>query len=280
MERYSIKVVLKKIFLHPRGMAGGLILFTLLLAAIMAPVLATHDPYTINPDSRYNRPSPHNFLGTDQYGRDSFSRIIYGSRISLLVGSSILLTTSILSTLLGLVSAYFPRLDTIIMRFIDGMMAFPPLVLALTLMAMLGPRLSNVIIALTVSYIPSFTRVVRSNALAVKEFAFVESAKAQGASSLQILYRHILPNCMATIVIMGTLRFGYAILAESALSFLGVGIHPEQPSWGTILSQGRGVLRAAPWVSVFPGIAIFFTVLGINLIGERLRDVLDPLTKT
>ncbi len=274
--------LLYKIFVNPRGIIGGSILLIFVFIAIFAPYIATHDPYEINAWARYLRPdlSSENLLGTDRFGRDLFSRIIYGSRISLVVGVSIMLTTSFAATFLGLVAAYYSRVDNIIMRIIDGMMAFPPLVLAIVLMAMLGPRLSNVIIALTISYVPAFTRVVRSNALSIKQFEFVDAARSIGLPSWRIVLKHILPNCWATIIIMGSLRFGYAVLAEAALSFLGVGIHPEVPSWGTILSAGRDVLRVAPWVSIFPGIAIFLVVLAINLIGERLRDVLDPLTLT
>jgi len=252
------------------------IIVALLIISIAAPLIATHDPLAISILDRLKGPSSEHWMGTDEFGRDIFSRVVYGTRVSLLIASLVALTAAVVGTLMGLWSGYFGgALDFIIMRIMDGLMAFPALLLSLSIMAALGPSTVNLVIALGVVYLPSFARITRNTVLALRELEYVESSRAAGAGAVRIIFDHILPNCLSPLIINTTVVFGYAILSEAALSFLGFGA-PSKASWGAILSDGRDFIFQAPWISIYPGVAISLFVLGANLAGDGLRDILDP----
>ena len=246
------------------------------LVAVLAPLLASHNPNELNIASRLRSPGRANLFGTDSFGRDVYSRVVYGARLSILVGAMSVAVASIGGCLIGLIAGYYSRLDGILMRIMDGIMAFPNIVLAIALMASLGPSVLNVIISLGFVYMPRVARVVRSGVLVVRESLHVEAARALGARDYRILRLNILPNCLSPIIVQATFVFAYAVLGEAALSFLGVGVPPYISSWGNILSEGRQFITQAPWITVFPGAAIMLTVLGLNVVGDGLRDALDP----
>jgi peptide/nickel transport system permease protein len=258
------------------GVTGGLLAASVVVAALAAPWIATQDPLSLNPAIRLHPPSAAHWLGTDDFGRDVFSRVIYGSRLSLLIGSLVVIFTTAFGILGGITAGYFRVLDNVIMRVVDALLAIPPALLAIALMAVLGPRVSNLIIALTITYVPQLTRVVRSQVLVLREAIFAEAAKSAGASEGRIAFLHVLPNSLSAVLIQSTVTFADAVLTEAGLSYLGVGEPPGVPSWGNILSDGRNYMIQAPWMTVFPGLAIVVCVLGLNLLGDGLRDVLDP----
>lgn len=261
------------------AMIGGGILFLLLFVALCAPVLAPHDPMEQNLYARLEPPSLEHPLGTDDFGRDILSRMIYGSRISLRIGGASITAALLVGTLLGLWAGYWGGwADTLIMRCMDLFLAFPSILLAIAIVAVAGPGIDNAIMAVSVVLIPQFARLVRSSVLTVRETAYVEAARALGAGQMRILFVAILPNCMAPIIVQTTLGLGTAILEAAGLSFLGLGAQPPMPEWGAMLAGGRELLFEAPWVMTFPGLAIFIVVLAINLFGDGLRDALDPKT--
>ena len=261
------------------AMIGGGILFLLLFVALCAPVLAPHDPMEQNLYARLQPPSLEHPLGTDDFGRDILSRMIYGSRISLRIGGASITAALLVGTLLGLWAGYWGGwADTLIMRCMDLFLAFPSILLAIAIVAVAGPGIDNAIMAVSVVLIPQFARLVRSSVLTVRETAYVEAARALGAGQMRILFVGILPNCMAPIIVQTTLGLGTAILDAAGLSFLGLGAQPPLPEWGAMLAGGRELLFEAPWVMTFPGLAIFIVVLAINLFGDGLRDALDPKT--
>ena len=258
-------------------MAGGFIIVLLAsLCAILSPMVTSHDPTDLNTLDRLQAPSGDHWFGTDHLGRDVYSRTIYGSRISLLVGALVSLISVAGGAIFGVITGYSRFLDKIIMRFADGLMSFPSLLLAIALVAILGTTVVNVTVAIAVVQIPSITRVVRASVLSLREREFVEAARAVGAHPLRIVFRHVLPNTIATLLVYGTLTFALAILSEAGLSFLGAGIPLETPSWGNGMGQGRFYARQAFWVIFFPGLFLSLTILGINLVGDGLRDALDP----
>jgi len=258
---------------------GFIIIGVLVFISIAAPLITAYDPSAISIKDRLKAPDNRHLMGTDEFGRDIFSRVIYGTRVSLVIASLVAIVAAITGTLLGLWSGYFGgALDFIIMRIMDGLMAFPALLLSLSIMAALGPSTLNLIVALAVVYLPSFARLTRNTVLAIRELEFVESSRATGAGSLRIMFDHVLPNCISPLIVNITVIFGYAILSEAALSFLGFGA-PSKASWGAILSEGRDFVFQAPWISIYPGLAISFFVLGANLAGDGLRDILDPRMK-
>ena len=258
-------------------MAGGfVILIVIAFTAICSAQITTKSATRLSPQERLGAPSRDNWFGTDQLGRDVYARTIYGSRISLLVGVLVSCASMVGGAFFGCVAGYSRTLDSIIMRFADGLMAFPSLLLAIALMAVLAPGLTNVIVAITVVQIPTITRVVRSAVLSLREREFVDAARAIGASPVRIVFRHVLPNTVAILLVYGTLTFALAILSEASLSFLGAGIPLETPSWGNGMGQGRDYARQAFWVIFYPGLFLSITILGINLIGDGLRDALDP----
>lgn len=255
---------------------GGCIVLTVIVIALLAPVFAPYDPQEIEVPRRLIGPTTAHPFGTDNMGRDILSRVIFGARVSLQVGILVVLCAAGAGIVLGLTAGYSDRLDRLLMRIMDGLMAFPTTLLAIAMMAALGARLSNVIIALSVVYTPNVARVVRSITLVVRELDYVQAAQAMGASDARILSRHILPNCMAPVIVQGTFIFAQSVLAEAALSFLGVGLPPYIPSWGGVITSGRMFMQTAPWITLFPGFAILVMVLGLNLLGDGLRDLSDP----
>jgi peptide/nickel transport system permease protein len=257
-------------------MIGGGIVLAITLVAVFAPVLSPHDPQGINVIDRLQGPNRTYPFGTDNLGRDTLSRVIFGARISLIVGTMVVLCSTVLGIAFGLASGYSDRLDRVLMRIMDGLMAFPSILLAIALMAALGARLSNVIIALAIVFTPRVARVVRSVTLVLRELDYVQAAQALGAPVSRILARHVLPNALAPVIVQATFIFAESVLAEAALSFLGVGLPPYIPSWGTIITTGRQFMQIAPWITIFPGLAILIMVLGLNLLGDGLRDLSDP----
>lgn len=255
---------------------GGLIVLLMIGVALLAPLLTPYDPMWMIPMDRLKGPSWTHYFGTDSSGRDVFSMVIYGARISLIVGLSVMVLSSAAGIVMGLAAGYSKVLDGVVMRVSDGMMAFPSIVLAIALMAVLGPRVINIVIALAIVYTPRMARIVRSVALSVKELPFVEAARAMGASDVVITVRHILPQCVPPIIVQGTFVFAFSVLAESSLSFLGVGAPPYIPSWGNVISAGRLYMIDAPWIAIFPGVAILAMILSLNLLGDGLRDAIDP----
>lgn len=261
------------------AIAGLLIICAILLIAILAPYISPYDPLVLNIRSRFQSPNSEFLFGTDNYGRDVFSRVLYGARVSLKVGVIVVFITSALGTFFGLIAGYFRKLDYVIMRVMDAFMSFPTILLGISIVAILSPSEMNAAIALSVVYTPRTTRIVRSAVLEIKGSEFVRAAKSLGASDFRIILKHILPNCLTPLIVQSTFVFAYAVLAEASLSFVGAGPPPPAPSWGNILSEGRQYIRTAPWITIFPGIFIALTVLGLNLTGDGLRDALDPKMK-
>ncbi len=261
------------------GLIGGGILCMLLLMALLAPVLAPYDPLAQDLYQRLQPPSTDHWFGTDDFGRDILSRIVYGSRISLRIGLIAISLALTGGTLFGLVAGYRGGMvDMLIMRSMDLMLAFPSILLAIAIVAVIGPGIENAILAVSIVLVPQFARLVRSSVLTVREATYVEAARALGATESRLLFYSILPNCTAPLIVQTTLGMGTAILDAAGLSFLGLGAQPPVPEWGAMLSGGRELLLRAPWVMTFPGLAIFAVVLGLNLFGDGLRDALDPKT--
>lgn len=267
----------KKLAQNNNAIFGLLVILFTLVVAIFAPYIAPHQPNEQELLNRLNPPSLKHPLGTDGHGRDILSRVIFGSRISLLIG---LISIGIglgVGVPMGLTAGFFGgAYEEVIMRIIDIMMSFPGILLALVVVAILGPGLFNVMIAIGIWSIPIFTRIVRGSTLSLREEQFIEAARALGVGDFKIMVKHVLPNCLAPILVLSSLRLATAILSAAALSFLGLGAQPPTPDWGAMLSAGRNFLRGAWWFSTFPGLAIMFVVLGFNLLGDGLRDVLDP----
>jgi peptide/nickel transport system permease protein len=255
---------------------GALLVGLNLAVALAAPALARWDPQAIDVKARLGAPSHAHWFGTDDVGRDVWSRIIYGARLSMLVGGSVVLLACLLGLGFGLVSGYYRVLDNALMRVMDGLMAFPGIILAIAMMASLGPSVANIIIALGVVYVPRVARLVRGSVLVIRETPYVEAARALGVADTSIMLRHVLPNCLSPVIVQGTFIFAAAVLGEAALSFLGVGAPPYVPSWGNVLAEGRLYLQQAPWLTLFPSAAIMAMILGLNLFGDGLRDLLDP----
>lgn len=263
---------------YPLGAVGALIVLLFLLVAIFADFTTIYDPTTTNSSDSLSRPNDAHVLGADFMGRDMWSRIAFGARISLIVGIGSALLGSIIGTAIGLATGYIGGwFDLVMQRLIDIMQALPLLVMALLMAAALGPSLINTVIAIAIPLIPQTARVIRANTLALREMPFVEASKAVGMSEWRIAVQHILPNTMAPLIVLGTAKLGSAILTEASLSFLGLGIPEPHPSWGRMLSESAAeYVRTAPWLVIFPGIAISLAVFGTNLLGDAVRDILDP----
>lgn len=261
------------------ALVAAIVIVLLVLMAIFAPWIAPKDPNHIDPSIRLLGPGVGHRFGTDDFGRDVLSRVIYGARVSLLIGAGVTLFSAIIGAVLGLVSGYYPRTDTPIMRLMDGMMAFPSILLAIAIMASLGPSTRNVFIALTVVYVPTIARLVRGSTLVIKQQPYVESARCIGMQDHSILAKYIFPNSLSPLIVQGTFVIAFAIISEASLSFLGAGVPPDQPSWGNMLRDGQKLIQRAWWMAVFPGIFLVITVLAFNILGDGLRDALDPRAK-
>jgi len=267
---------ISRLLRHRSSLIGCTLVLAIVLVAVFADLIAPFDPLKSNVRARLMPPDRIHWFGTDHFGRDILSRVIYGSRISLTIGAWTVVVTGIFGTLIGAVSGYFRALDNLIMRLMDALMAFPAILLAITVSAVLGASVPNVIIALSIATTPHTARIVRASVLVVRELEYVEAARALGASEARVLFRHVLLNASGPLIVRLTYVFAVAILAEAALSFVGVGPPPPTPSFGGIIAQGRDFMTEAPWITLYPGLAIIASVLGLNLLGDGLRDVLDP----
>lgn len=274
-----LKKEMKGIIKNRYMVIGGFLIFIFVSMALFAPWLARVDPLAIDPVNRLRPPSSAHWMGTDELGRDIYSRVVYGSRTSIQIGFLVVLLSTVFGTVVGLSAGYFKRVDTIVMRILDGLMAFPDIIIAVTLAAIWGSGKSTLVLAMVTAYFPRMTRTVRAAAINVCDLEYVESAKAIGCTSLYIIRNYILPNSLSPIIVQAAFIFAAAVLSEAALSFLGVGIRPPTPTWGGMVSQGRTFIVIAPWVIIFPGIAIAMAVLGLNLLGDGLRDHMDPRLK-
>lgn len=255
---------------------AGLVLVVIVLMALLAPFIVPHDPLRLTPAQRLKPPSEVHWLGTDAFGRDLFSRIVYGSRISLIVGVGAAIAAVLIGLAIGLVAGFFRRLDAILMRIVDGLMAIPNILLAIAIVALSGATLWTVLIAITIPEVPRVVRLVRSVVLSAREEPYVEAAIAAGSPTWRILTRHLLPNTIAPLIVQGTYICASAILVESILSFLGAGISPEIPTWGNIMAEGRIYFQINPGIILWPGLVVSITILSINLVGDAVRDALDP----
>lgn len=256
--------------------AGLIVLAVIVLLAVLAPLIAPYAPNKLSIVNRLKPPGGPWLFGTDEFGRDVFSRTIYAGRLSLLVGGAVVVMAAAIGVTLGLCAGFFRRLDTPVARLIDAMMAFPDILLAIALVAALGPSLVTVIVALGIVYAPRLARIVRASTLVIRELPYVEAARALGVSTPRIMTRHVLRNLVSPILVQGTFIFAYAMLAEAGLSFLGLGVSPEVPTWGTMIAAGRQYIGQADWMTLFPGLAIVLSVLSLQMVGDGLRDMLDP----
>ncbi|UYN93586.1 MAG: ABC transporter permease [Enhydrobacter sp.] len=270
--RFSLGVAIRR---NPTIAFGGALLLALILVAIVGPSFVG-DPFKIAPVNRLRPPSERWWFGTDQFGRDVFTRTVYGARVSLIVGLSVAAVSSVLGLALGLACGYFRAVDAIVMRIMDGLMAIPSILLAIALITLTRPGLAIVIVAIVIPEVPRIVRVVRAVVLAIRAQPYVESAIAGGTRNLKLLVRHVLPNTLAPLIVQSTYVCAAAMLVEASLSFLGAGVPPEVPSWGNIIAQGRTFFQIAPWTILIPGAFLAVTVLAVNLLGDGLRDRLDP----
>ena len=261
---------------HRSFLLGGGLFALVLTLALLADLIAPTAPDRMLFRFRFTAPRLAFPLGTDNFGRDLLSRVVYGARLSLGIGSGVMVMTGMAGTLVGGAAGYCRRLDGALMRVMDALMAFPAVLLAIGITAALGPSMLNAMIALTAVYTPRTARMVRASVLVIREMDYVQSAQAVGARHARILWRHVLPNSLAPLIVQLTFIFAYAVLTEAILSFLGMGPQPPTPTWGNIIAEGRNYVREAPWIALFPGLAIAVTVLGLNLLGDGLRDALDP----
>ena len=272
---------MRRLLRNPRITLSLAIIVLVMGAAVLAPVLAPHDPLAMRPPDRLSGPSPQYLFGTDEFGRDVLSRILWGARISLPVAFQSVALAALIGTLLGLLGAYYRGwVDTAVMRGVEVIMSFPPILLAIAVVAFLGPTTRNVVLTIAVLYIPLFARIAYGSALRVRELEFVEAARALGADDLRILRTAFLPNMTAPLTVQFSLSLGFAILLESGLSFLGLGPPPPAPSWGRMVSTGRNFMELQPYLVVFPSVVIAMTILAFNLLGDGLRDQLDPRLRT
>jgi peptide/nickel transport system permease protein len=269
-------ILVRKLFRRKLVLAGAAILVVVTLLALFAPWITPFGPMTMKISDRMQSPRLAHWFGTDELGRDVFSRVVFGARYSLMIGASVVLISVTGGVLLGLVAGFFRRLDGPIMRFVDAMMSFPDILLAIALVAVLGASITNVILALAIVYTPRVARVVRASTLVVRELLFIEAARALGVSTWRILFIHILNNIASPILVQATFIFAYAVLAEAGLSFLGVGVPPELPTWGTMIASGQQFAHQAIWLVVFPGVAIILSALSLQMVGDGFRDLLDP----
>ena len=274
--RSPTAILVGKLFRRKLVLAGAAILVVVTLLALFAPWITPYGPMAMKISDRLQSPRLAHWFGTDELGRDVFSRVVFGARYSLMIGASVVLISVTGGVLLGLTAGFFRRLDGPIMRFVDAMMSFPDILLAIALVAVLGASMTNVILALAIVYTPRVARVVRASTLVVRELLFIEAARALGVSTWRILFIHILNNIASPILVQATFIFAYAVLAEAGLSFLGVGVPPELPTWGTMIASGQQFAHQAIWLVVFPGVAIVLSALSLQMVGDGFRDLLDP----
>ena len=275
-QRYPIA---SRLLRHKAFIVGALLFAVIAFVAIFAGWLTSADPNRMAVRFRFRPPSPEFWMGTDNLGRSILARIFHGARLSLAIGLAVVIMNAVFGVALGAASGYFKRLDNILMRVTDALMAFPPVLLALGIAAALGPSSMAAAIALAAVYIPRTARIVRASVLVVREMEFVQAALAMGASNWRILRKHVLPNCMAPLIVQLTFVFAFAVVTEATLSFLGLGSPPPTPTWGNMIAEGRQYIRDASWITLIPGLALAVTVLSLNLLGDGLRDVLDPRLK-
>ncbi len=267
---------IKRLFRH-RLFITGLVLFGVIaLAAALAPWITTANPNRLSMRNKFLPPGEEWLFGTDSFGRSLWARTLYGAQLSMMIGGSVVLINAIFGTLVGAVAGYFRAADNALMRVNDALMAFPAILLAIAVTAVLGPSTINVIIALGIVYVPRTARIVRASVIVLREMEYGQAAGAAGAGHWRILRRHILPNAMAPMIVQLSFLFAYAVLSEATLSFLGVGAVPPTPTWGGMMAEGRDFMRDAPWIIAIPGVALMITVMGLNMLGDGLRDVLDP----
>ncbi len=271
-----MRQVLEFVKRHPTAGVGGLLIVLLFLMAVFAPWLGTVDPTTLSPIHRTRAPSEQFWFGTDLLGRDVYSRVIYGARVSLIVGFSVAALSTVIGVFIGLAAGFVRWVDAIVMRIMDGFMSIPTILLAIALIALSRASLENVIIAITVAEVPRVVRLVRGLVLSLREQPYVEAAVAAGASRLRIVLRHIFPNTLAALMVQATYICGVAILAEASLSFIGAGVPPSLPSWGNIMAEGRALWQIKPYLIAFPALFLSVTILAINMLGDGLRDAVDP----
>lgn len=274
------KILFKNILKNRMMITGGVIFILLLLLATFGPMFMKYTPYEMTVSDRLAPPSSEHIMGTDNFGRDLLTRIVYGARATLGVGFAVAVFSSIGGLFIGLYASYYRTLDHILMRICDGLMAIPGVLLAIALMAALGPSTKNVIIALSIVFTPYIARIVRSVALSIREQTYIDAMNVQGASSFRIIWLHIMPNTISPLIVQATFIFSDAMITEAALSFLGVGVPAPDPSWGNILYDGKLVIFNAWWMTVFPGLMIVLAVLSLNLFGDGLRDLIDPRVKS
>ena len=281
-KRSQLSLIWHRLRRNRLAMLGLALMSTILLLAVFADVIADYDTEVIgmNMMERLQTPSAKHWFGTDGYGRDVFARIIHGSRLSLSLSILSMLIAVAIGSMIGAISGYFgDRVDDVLMRLMDMLLAIPPMLMSISIVAALGRSMANLMLALALAYMPVFARVIRSSILSVKDQEFVEAARACGTSDARIILRHIIPNAVGPIIVQATLAMGSSILTISSLSFMGMGIQPPQPEWGTMLYEGRDLIRTSPYLVIFPGAAIAVSVLSLNLLGDGLRDALDPRLK-
>lgn len=260
-----------------KGIIIGLILLIVCIVfSLLAPYISQYDPLETSGEDRLMSPSREHLMGTDQLGRDIMSRVLYGSRYSLAIGISVVVVSTIMGTFIGLISGYYEKIDRVIMRILDGFMAFPSIIIAITLAAIWGTGTLNIVLALSFANFTRMARVVRASVFSIKKLEYIDAGEVLGIGKARIIFRHILGNCFSPIIVQATFIFAISILDEAALSFLGVGIQAPLPSWGGMISEGRNFMSVAPWIILFPGGVMLMTVLGLNILGDGLSDILDP----
>lgn len=273
---HPARATIKRLLRHRLFMTGLVLFLIIAITAILAPWITDVDPNRLSMRNKFKPPGEGWVFGTDSFGRSLWSRVVWGAQLSMLIGASVVALNAAFGILIGAAAGYFRRIDNLLMRINDALMAFPAILLAIAVTSVLGPSTFNVILALGIVYIPRTARIVRSSVIVLREMEFVQAAVAAGAGHGRILMRHILPNAMAPVIVQLSFLFAFAVLSEATLSFLGVGAVPPTPTWGNIMAEGRDFMREAPWIITIPGIALMITVMGLNFLGDGLRDVLDP----
>lgn len=273
---HPARATLRRLLRHRLFLLGLALCGIIVVVAVLAPWITTVDPYKLSMRNKFRPPGEDYIFGTDNFGRSLWSRVVWGAQLSIFIGGAVVLINAVFGTAIGAAAGYFRSLDNMLMRVNDALMAFPAVLLAIGVTAVLGPSVNDVIIALGIVYTPRTARIVRASVIVLREMEYVQAAVAAGAGHWRILRRHILPNAMAPLIVQLSFLFAYAVLTEATLSFLGVGAVPPTPTWGNIMAEGRQYMIEAPWIITIPGAALMITVLGLNLLGDGLRDVLDP----